>query len=269
MPKFVALFATALLLPMVSTAHAQDQTSAIQLQLKSQIAVTNISKDGVISKAGAIVELHKDGLMTYSLLSPLPPVNYYKNGKITQGMGGFGRDLAMGMLSTNGSTANDYPHKKWASGEKFWVAEIKVAKDGISLLLVSDPYDDVRYWGQLKFPFAKGAMPSPDDAIKEVSEVFTILPPDNAAANAQPAAPAMAPIAPPPPPPDAAPPPIAPPPPPDAAVPKAVTLGQTKDQVIAIKGKPQQVLHTSSGKTIYKYQDMDITFTKGVVTDAQ
>ena len=38
-------------------------------------------------------------------------------------------------------------------GEKFWVTKVDVKDDGVDfLVLYSDPYDGVRYFGELKFP---------------------------------------------------------------------------------------------------------------------
>ena len=47
--------------------------------------------------------------------------------------------------------------------------------------LYSDPYDNVRYYTLLKFPFDKKSPPSPDEAQAKIAEVVTIQPPDNSA----------------------------------------------------------------------------------------
>ncbi len=129
----------------------------------------------------------------------------------------------------------------------------------------SDPYQDVRYYGQLKFPFPKHVMPPADQVLKTIAEAITVQPDDNAAATApqqQPAQPAqqqqvMAPIAPPPPPPDAPPP-----------QPKTITLGQTKDQVLAIFGQPQRVANLGTKEILY-YKDMKVTLVHGKVTNVE
>jgi hypothetical protein len=64
-------------------------------------------------------------------------------------------------------------------------------------------------------------------------------------------------IAPPPPPADAAPPP-----------PPTISLGDTKDQVVAALGQPQKVVQLGT-KEIDYYPDMKVTFIKGKVTDVQ
>ena len=52
-------------------------------------------------------------------------------------------------------------------------------KDGIVMSTFSDPYNDVRYYGELKFPFPKGPVPPVDDFVKTVSEVITVQPADD------------------------------------------------------------------------------------------
>ena len=49
----------------------------------------------------------------------------------------------------------------------------------------SDPFPDangnqVRYYGEIKFPFQKGSVPPVDDFVKTVSEVITVQPADDA-----------------------------------------------------------------------------------------
>jgi hypothetical protein len=199
-------------------------------------------------------------------------MNTYKNGKISQGWGGFGRDLAITMATPGGGTSGQYPQRKFMTGEKFWVSGILVRKDGIVFELYSDPYDNIRYYSQLKFPFAKGSVPAPDDALKAISDVLTAQPVDHSADTQQPAtapeqgapppaAPAdqaMAPIAPPPPPPDE-----------PTAPPKTVSLGQTVDQVVANFGQPDTIVKLAGTKQVYYYKDFKVTFVGGKVRDVQ
>jgi hypothetical protein len=117
----------------------------------------------------------------------------------------------------------------------------------------------------LKIPFAKGGIPSPDDAMKMISEVVIAEPMDNQAQGVpapeppppnEPSA-VIAPLPPPPPPPDAPP-----------AAPKTIARGQTKDQVTAILGQPLKKA-TMGAKEIYYYSDMKVILVNGKVTDAQ
>jgi hypothetical protein len=100
-------------------------------------------------------------------------------------MGGFGRDLAITLAAPGGSTAANYPQRKFVTGETFWVTGFSIQKDGILFELYSDPFSDVRYYGQLKLPFDKRSVPSPDDAMARIAEVLTIQPPDSSADNSQ------------------------------------------------------------------------------------
>src|ERR1017187_7936856 len=132
---------------------AQGDLTAIQQQLYKQFKLTTTTADrSDIVTAGDVVQLHRPGLVMYSFVSPMPPSNSYKNGRIVQGMGGFGKDLMIGMLTPGAGTAADYPHRTFVAEEKCWVTGIQVQKDGILIQLYSDPYDDVRYYGNLKIP---------------------------------------------------------------------------------------------------------------------
>jgi hypothetical protein len=116
----------------------------------------------------------------YAVASPMPPSNTYKNGKIGQGMSGFGKDMMIGMLTPGAATAADYPHRPFVPEEKCWVTGIQVQKDGILFVLYSDPYDDIRYYANLKIPFPnKKEVPSVDAAMQLVAEVLTVVPPDD------------------------------------------------------------------------------------------
>jgi hypothetical protein len=158
-----------------SFAGAYGQT--LQQALDGQFTLTKLSKDKTdVVTAGSVLVLQKDGLMMYSTASPMPPLNSYKNGKISQGMGGFGRDIAIGL---SGTAATDYPKRKFVTGETFWVAGISIAKDGIVFEVYSDPFDDVRYYAQLKFPFDKRAVPSSEEALAKIAEVVTVRAPDD------------------------------------------------------------------------------------------
>jgi len=117
--------------------------------------------------------------MMYSTASPMPPVNTYKNGKISQGGGGFMRDMLITTAAAGTATANDYPHRTCVAGEKLWVTGLAVQKDGIVFQLYSDSYGGIRYYGQLKFPFEKGSVPTPDQAMARIAEALTVQSADN------------------------------------------------------------------------------------------
>lgn len=164
----------------VLVAQAGDPLVAIQQKLSSQFKVTTITADrSDIVTAGDVVAIHKPGLMMYAVASPLPPSNTYKNGKIGQGWGGFGKDLMIGISTPGSGTAADYPHRQFVPEEKCWVTGIQVQKDGILFVLYSDAYNDIRYYANLKIPFPnKKEVPSVDAALQMVAEVLTVTPQD-------------------------------------------------------------------------------------------
>lgn len=159
---------------------AQGDTAAIQQKLNAQIKLTAITADrSDIVTAGDIVEIQKPGLVMYAVASPMPPSNTYKSGKIGQGWGGFGKDLMIGMVTPGSGTAAVYPHRTFVVGEKCWVAGIQVQRDGVLFVLYSDPYDDVRYYANLKIPFAsKKEVPPVDAALQLVADVLAVVPQD-------------------------------------------------------------------------------------------
>ncbi|MGB0063732.1 MAG: hypothetical protein WBP85_04735 [Terracidiphilus sp.] len=157
--------------------------AAIQQKLNTQFKLTTTMADrSDIVTAGDVVAIHKSGLIMYAVASPMPPSNTYKNGKIGQGWGGFGHDLAISMATPGGGTAASYPHRTFVAEEKCWITGIQVQKDGVLLQLYSDPYDDIRYYATLKILFPnKKEVPSPDVALQTVAEVLTVVPQDQAA----------------------------------------------------------------------------------------
>jgi hypothetical protein len=152
------------------------------------LTTTTADRSDIVT-AGDIVALHKPGLMMYAVASPLPPSNTYKNGKIGQGWGGFGKDLAIGLAAPGGATAANYPHRPFVAEEKCWVTGIQVQKDGVLFQLYSDPYDNIRYYANLKIPFPdKKTVPPADVALQTVAEVLTVAPqPDQGGQSSQPA----------------------------------------------------------------------------------
>jgi len=169
-----------LMLSLGSGAQAGDP-AAIQQKLNTQFKLTTTAADrSDIVTAGDVAVIHKPGLLMYAAASPLPPSNTYKNGKIGQGWGGFGKDLAITMLAPGGGTAANYPHRPFVPEEKCWVTGIQVQKDGVLFQLYSDPYDGIRYYANLKIPFPnKKEAPSVDAAMQLVAEVLTVAPADN------------------------------------------------------------------------------------------
>jgi hypothetical protein len=254
--------------------------AAIQQQLNSQFKLTKATADhSDIVTAGDIIVLHKDGLVMSSSVCPYANSNSYSNGVLTANLGNRTKDAAKsyaksallghfglgGGASVADSANNGCANRKFVAGEKFWITGIVAQKDGIVVSTFSDPYNDVRFYGEIKFPYVKGSVTAADDFAKTVSELLTVAPAeapaDQAAQPAQEATPAQAPA----PAPMQA---IAPPPPPPDAPPPSIDLGQTKDQVTAGFGQPLRVANLGS-KTIFYYKDMKVTFTNGKVSNVE
>ncbi len=267
------------------TAQTAD-TKAIQEKLNSQIRLTKATADrSDIVTPGDVVVLEKDGLMMCASNSSYAYSNSYSNGVLAANYNNRAKSAAKsyarafglsrfglgGGASVTDAANNGCPSRKFVSGEKFWITGIDIQKDGILVSTFSDPYPDssgnqVRYYGEIKFPIENGQAPSPDDFVKTVSEVFTVQPAgenggqDNQ--GGQGAQPGMAPAA-------AAPmPAIAPPPPPPDAPPPTVALGQTMEQVKAGFGQPLREAKLGA-KVIFYYHDMKVTFRNGKVTDVE
>jgi hypothetical protein len=229
--------------------HGQDQRAEIQKRLAAEFKRTKMTADrSDIATAGSVLDLHKDNLLMASTEAIAPPTNTYKNGAISFGFGGL---MAWNMkLGTANQQATNIAQRKFVSGEKFWVTDYSLNPDGVVFTFYSDPFNDVRYYAQLKFPFQKNVIPPADDLMKQIEEVITAesdapdaAPADNAAPAAQ--APAQS-----------------------SAPPKTIALGQTTDQVVGILGQPQKIVNLGA-KQMYFYPDMKVIFTNGKVTDVQ
>ena len=198
-----------LLAGLAPLAQSQDQKAQIQKTLTAHFAITTTTKDkSDIATAGAVLVLHKSNLLMYAISNPIPPQSTYKKGKITRNAFGRGflSDLGNSMATPGASAA--IAQRTFVTDEKFWITNIDVKDDGVILRFFSDPIDNVRYFGELKFPFAKGQVPPADEMLNTITEVLTVDPGDNSqggGAQSQTStagAAGLPPIAPPPPPSD-------------------------------------------------------------------
>jgi hypothetical protein len=261
-----------------------DPATLDQEKLAAQIKLTKAAADhSDVVTPGDIVMLHKDGLMMCSSASSYAFSNTYSNGVLAANYNNRAKDAAKSFLrgripfGGGGSAAdaanNGCASRKFVAGEKFWITGIVVQKDGILVSTISDPYNDVRFYGDIKFLFPKSGVPVPEDFLKTVSEVITVQPADdkdqgsqgNQAQPDQAAGPAAAPA------PASAPPPapmavIPPPPPPTDTPPPTIAIGQTEDQVTAAFGQPLRVAKLGAKKILY-YKDMKVTLTNGKVSN--
>jgi hypothetical protein len=187
-PLTFLLLAVILLMP--SSLPAQDQHAALQGKLDGLYTLTKMSADSNdIVKPGSILVLHKDGLKLSSIQARLPITNTYKDGRLSPGMAKWG--FEMGMVQSDLPIAQ-IPQKVFDSGEKIWVSTITAAKGGIVLKVFSDPYDDVRYYGQIEIPFDKKNPAADEEMLRRLAEVVSVDAPTETAAIAPPGSPAAA-----------------------------------------------------------------------------
>jgi hypothetical protein len=268
-----------------SLAQAQGPKATLETQLESEYALTTPTADNTdIVTMGSVLILQKKGFSAGAVSSKIVTQNNYKDGQIRYGAATairrFGGLPGIGGVPGVGAAAGTAAgaaggSRDFVNGEKLYVTKITVdrGKNGIVFDLISDAYGDAgRFKGTLRFELPKGSLASGDltQVDPVIAEVFKIAPADqSAAAPAAAAAPAPAPA------PPAAPEPVLapiappPPPPPDPVVEtKSIEVGQTKDQVVAILGKPDKTVKVGT-KEIYQYKDLKVTFVNGKMTDAQ
>jgi hypothetical protein len=172
---FHALGLALITLMLSVTLWAQGDPKALLLnKLNEQFTATRFTADkSNIVTAGVMVALKEDGLLVYPANLPAAPVSVPKNGKLTQG---FGDMFKVGMVDGIGieGGAAAIPTHTLVAGEKVWVSAFGIEKDSILVQVVTEPYDDGRYFANIKFLIAKGSIPAPDDAVKMVSGVLEV-----------------------------------------------------------------------------------------------
>jgi hypothetical protein len=289
--KLVSFFIATFLIA-TNSAYSQD-SAAIRKKLESQYALTQPTADQTdIITPGAVLVLQKNSLTTVSVFGAMIyGTSTYKNGKINLNAAAKGsswddklrRCPICPQIPRAPNPPPLPPTRIFLKNEKLWVTGINIKSDSVVFDLLTDPYGENRFKASLAFPFGKNA--TPDTVARLVAEVFTVEPDNNqnsknedqqSAGNVpgnQGPSPQSNFAAPPPPDdePKAVIPP-APPPPPDqpAAPPKVTSIGQTKDEVIAALGQPDNIV--PKGKTeiyFYKRLDIKVTFTGGKVSDIQ
>lgn len=249
--------------------QSDDFGSSLLKRLNGQFTLTKVTADGSdVVREGSILTLHKDGLQMCSIVAKIPLTNSYKDGKLSAGK--FGWAMSLGLIQPD-VPSSTIPIRSFVADEKFYIIGMGVEKTAVVLKVISDVYQDTRYYGQIAFPFNKKSVPPVEDLMKTIADVVTAEPAggDAGAASGAATAPAAVtqPAEPPPPPIQAIAP---PPPPPDAAPtpPPTVSLGQTMDQVIAILGQPKSVAKVGA-KVILRYPDLKVTLLNGKVSDVE
>jgi hypothetical protein len=177
-------------------AQGTDPIIAVQQKLNEGIILAKLDGNGDIVTAGSVLTLKKDSLqMCATPNSGAPvnagaPANTYKNGKLSAGM--FMWKLGLGISKID---PNTIPQRQLLPGEKFWVVNYTVKKNGVVLKLWTDAdSNNVRYWGWLEIPFAKNQVPPADDVMKTLAEVLDADTPAQAAPAAQSAPPQSVPV---------------------------------------------------------------------------
>src|ERR1700723_1513461 len=159
----------------------RSAAQGLQQQLESTYAVTKPTDDkSDIVTAGAVLILQKDKILMYPTTTQVPPVNTYSGGRLSEGAYGVHQKL-QGFGSMIGHPPpQTVQGRQFVTGEKFWVTSIAVQPDGVLFTLFSDPYQDIRYYSQLKFIFPKGSNLSADQVLSLVAEVLTVQADDSA-----------------------------------------------------------------------------------------
>jgi hypothetical protein len=266
-----SLWCAALVVMAPVLALAQGTRLSVQQAIEAKYAVSKPTADRKdVVTAGAVIDLTKDNLLMYGTDAQVVSNVTYKGGKFeSSGISKFQNFNNRFAKLPGGSGGSS--NRTFVAGEKFFLIGVDVKDDGAVLEFLSDPISDLRYKAFVKYPFpTKGAIPAPDVVLGQIAETIKAEPVDaqgggdqgggQQQAPAAPAAPAPAPMAaiPPPPPPTDAP----------AAAPQSISLGQTKDQVVAIMGQPTKVANVGT-KEIDTYPDLKVTYIKGKVTDVQ
>jgi hypothetical protein len=274
MRKFACLVAVSFLAGNASWLMAGNANPKAEMQqkLREQFVLVKLTADKKdVVEPGSVLVFQRNGMTMCSVNILLPPTRFYHDGEIHEPLAGdmvWNLNLARVQPGVNSAKV---PKRNFMAGDKVWLSDITVRNEGAIFRFYSDPYDGVRYYGDLVFPFNKKSMPSPEEMLKTIAEVVTVDSANNsssgaATANAGPLAspPAqetqgqpLPAIPPPPPPPDTPPP-----------QPKTITLGMTKEQVVAIFGQPKSIANLGT-KEIDNYPDMKVTFVKGKVADVQ
>ena len=160
----------------VANGQAGDPGNALQQRLSSQFSLTQVARDRIqIVRTGTSVILQRDNLLMYSSTCPSSPVSTYKNGKLSQSLGhNFLRDLGGSMQMSGNATTASCPQPRFARGTKLWVTKIDIQRDAVVFQLYCTPDNSIPYYGELRFPFEKGSVPTPDQALAKIAEVLTV-----------------------------------------------------------------------------------------------
>ncbi len=132
-------------------APSLDAPGAVKAAIEAKYHVTQATADDSdIVTAGDVIALLKSGLVMYdpTKSASRTGVVSYHDGKLNAG--------GMTRMMLAGSAPNSAVQvRQFVSGEKCWLVAVTIKNDGVYLTFLSDPINDIRYMGSIKFPVDK------------------------------------------------------------------------------------------------------------------
>ena len=132
----------------VPTVFNQDETEIV-----TPGTVVALKMDGHISDYIQDPNRPRNGLVVYRLPLKYCPITTYKKGTLS--MGFIDSSDVAGGDNLNITEFFSLPRKYLQIGDKVWISGFGFGKNTILATVVTDPYDDGRYCGMLKFPYER------------------------------------------------------------------------------------------------------------------
>jgi len=238
-----------------SVANAQSDPARFD-QLRAQYKLVKVSLLGVIQGPGTPMTVQKQGIFALGAHGAATPTATYADG-------------VMHPASKSAAFLGGGAKTRWfVVGELVFPMALEIDFKNNGILLTAVSLDGLK--GRVRFQFPSGFLATADTmAIQDViSQVFSINQPIDgkkaapaeviSAEPAQPAAtPQFDPIAPPPPPADE-----------PVRAPITISIGDSKEQVVAAFGQPEKIVRLER-REIYYFKDLKVTFTDGKVSNVE
>lgn len=231
--QLVVMLLTSLIAAASLCANGSDWKDSLKTALEKDYPLSHraaLSPDR-ITQQGVVLVILKQGIAADPSSDMRYSITFVHDGKLGE-QGG----AAPAIMSKENT-------RVFKPGEKVYVTEIKVGDDYVMLELMScDMFDVVkkgstrqtRYKAALSFKFDKETLPTLDPAkVRSAISAVVATESESAAQNT-----------------------------------KTISLGQTRDQVEAILGKPERIVDLGA-KITYVYKDMKVIFQDGKVADVQ
>lgn len=237
-----------------STLVAQPSASLLD-QLTHRYTLTTVDPDGTVTQAGTVVSLGQYLLRANPVYGDRYQPNSYKKGRVSQ-------PTFMKPSRDNIKLADSIGHLRF--GEKVYITGIEVNDADVVFKLQTcaasfgRPVHSAIYRAALSFQFQKGflSLANLKQIEDTISEVLTVVGPGETSVGSTLQAPET----------------------PTTAAPPAlqggqqgldiVHVGQTVEEVKALLGQPDKI-ENASGKVIYSYTGLKVTFINGKVSDVQ